>query len=207
MRYGAAWDRVFAMGTAELRIEHRITYLDGWRGLAILGVIVGHFANVAGINLGRVGVELFFVLSGRLMADILFVRREPLGRFFPRRFSRIYSTLFVFVTAAFLANSLLHASRMGFADYAAAVTLTYNYYALFAPRTGVIDQLWSLCVEEHVYLLLGAIAALNHVRQFPLLPVLAALAIAGCLDGALCTWPTGITIMSIGEATCGALPF
>jgi peptidoglycan/LPS O-acetylase OafA/YrhL len=56
----------------------RLSYLDGWRGLAIICVLAGHFLFIKSFNLGPFGVELFFVLSGRLMADILFVFREDL---------------------------------------------------------------------------------------------------------------------------------
>ena len=42
----------------------KIDFLDGWRGLAIGALMVGHFAPVPGINFGAVGLELFFVLSG-----------------------------------------------------------------------------------------------------------------------------------------------
>jgi len=84
-----------------------ISALDGWRGLAILGVLFDHFVTKSGINLGRFGVELFFVLSGRLMAEILFVQKMPLD-FFLRRFSRVYPALFVFVLAMGLTSLALH---------------------------------------------------------------------------------------------------
>ena len=55
-----------------------------------------HFAPLPGINFGRMGVELFFVLSGRLMAEILFVRRFPIPAFFRRRIARVWPALFLF---------------------------------------------------------------------------------------------------------------
>ncbi|TIU24619.1 MAG: acyltransferase, partial [Mesorhizobium sp.] len=78
----------------------RLAYLDGWRGLSIALVLIGHFFPVPGINLGVLGVEFFFVLSGRLMGEILFIERFPLKKFFKRRFSRIYPALLVFVATA-----------------------------------------------------------------------------------------------------------
>ena len=53
--------------------RERITYLDGWRGLAIIMVLLGHFFSIRLFSLAPFGVEFFFVLSGRLMAEILFV--------------------------------------------------------------------------------------------------------------------------------------
>lgn len=160
--------------------------LDGWRGCAILLVLVGHFATTRGINLGRFGVELFFVLSGRLMAEILFVRATPLTTFFVRRASRIYPALICFV----LAMSILvvatgdHRQLYG---CLAAVTLTYNYYHLWFEEVPNVDHIWSLCVEEHSYILLGVVALLWHRFGFPLLPVLAALAALACLNGLVST--------------------
>lgn len=63
---------------------NRILYLDGVRGLAIVLLMVGHFLTTRGVNFGRLGVELFFVLSGRLMAEILFVDRCEIGDVAPQ---------------------------------------------------------------------------------------------------------------------------
>jgi peptidoglycan/LPS O-acetylase OafA/YrhL len=144
----------------------RILYLDGWRALAIGGVIIDHFGTSRGINLGRLGVELFFVLSGRLMAQILFVERSALRPFYYRRFSRVWPTMATLISA---------------------LTYTYNY-ASFAHRTGMIDHLWSLCVEEHTYLFLGMLALV--ARRFPrcLWPVLLTVLFANVIDGAFSTF-------------------
>jgi peptidoglycan/LPS O-acetylase OafA/YrhL len=62
----------------------RIAYLDGWRGAAIALVILGHFF-FPNTGVASTGVEVFFVLSGRLMAEILFIESYPLKRFFLKR--------------------------------------------------------------------------------------------------------------------------
>ncbi|SFM00274.1 acyltransferase family protein [Methylobacterium pseudosasicola] len=160
--------------------------LDGWRGGAILLVLVGHFATSRGINLGRFGVELFFVLSGRLMAEILFVRATPLTTFFVRRASRIYPALICFVLAMSLL-ALATGHRQQLYGCLAAVTLTYNYYHLYFGEVPNVDHIWSLCVEEHSYILLGLVALLQRRFGFPLLPVIAALAALACLNGLVST--------------------
>src|SRR5438552_18950079 len=66
-----------------------IPYLDGWRGLAIVLLLIGHFFPVPGINFGAVGVNLFFVLSGYLMGGLLFVDHTPIPKFYRRRIARI----------------------------------------------------------------------------------------------------------------------
>ncbi|MGH1573820.1 acyltransferase family protein [Methylobacterium sp. P31] len=165
----------------------RVLCLDGWRGAAILMVLFGHFLGTRGINLGRFGVEFFFVLSGRLMAEILFVKSEALPSFYWRRFSRIYPALLCFVLSAMaIAVVRDHGARLQ--GYLAALTLTYNYYQLWFGQVGVVDHVWSLCVEEHTYLVLGLIALIWRKSRFNVALLIGLLAVIGCMNGLVCTW-------------------
>jgi len=163
--------------TVESATRARLAYLDGWRGLSIALVLIGHFFPVPGINLGVLGVEFFFVLSGRLMGEILFIERFPLKKFFKRRFSRIYPALLLFVIAAMIG---LAGTFIAFKWKAAltALTFTYNYAGIFIKRAGALDHIWSLCVEEHSYILLALISVVisgraNVVRLLIMLSLLA----------------------------------
>lgn len=139
----------------------RISALDGWRGVAILLVLWGHFFPVWGINLGTFGVEFFFVLSGRLMGRILFVNKFPLPKFFFRRATRILPALTVFVTLYWIVSAFLGPPySLSPVWLVAAVTFTFNYLVLFTHSTGWFDHIWSLCVEEHAYFLLGGLVIL-----------------------------------------------
>lgn len=164
---------------ADREARTRLAYLDGWRGLSIALVLIGHFFPVPGINLGVLGVEFFFVLSGRLMGEILFIERFPLKKFFKRRFSRIYPALLVFVIAAMIG---LAGTYIAFKWKAAltALTFTYNYAGIFINRAGALDHIWSLCVEEHSYILLALISVVvpGRANVVRLLVVLALLAMA-----------------------------
>lgn len=136
----------------------RVAYLDGWRGLAILFVLVDHFARIPGFKLGSFGVELFFVLSGRLMAELLVVQDTPWRTFLWRRFSRIYPALLVLCTAMLIfSHSSLYpayAPKVSAGEYGAALLFAMNYAARFRDHVIILDHTWSLCVEEHSYLLL-----------------------------------------------------
>ncbi len=165
--------------------SERLLALDGWRAFAILAVLVGHFFPIPGFNLGLFGVELFFVLSGRLMADILFVKKLPLGEFFYRRATRILPALIVFVVAFFVFGLIVG----GYFEISplwvlASVTFVQNYMLAFVKPSGWFDHMWSLCVEEHSYLLLGLLAFL--IGRGPWRPVVAmvVVAIAAMIDGA-----------------------
>ena len=56
-------------GQSEL---NRLDYLDGWRGLAIFFVLISHFYPVPSYNVGRFGVDIFFVLSGFMFMTIAY---------------------------------------------------------------------------------------------------------------------------------------
>lgn len=154
-----------------------VGYLDGWRGIAILMVLAGHYIGSSGV-LGIVGVELFLVLSGKLMADILIFREMPIVPFLKRRFARIFPALAAYVlTAGLLFNFLFWTDGMPLRleSPAAALLFFHNYLAL-SDVLPAFEHTWSLAVEEHSYLLLVVIVALSRAR-----PALAAgLAIAVC---------------------------
>lgn len=158
------------MGRGELDAHgasQRLLYLDGWRGLAIIAVLIGHFLSgyvPALFVMGGYGVTLFFVLSGRLMADILFVQRQPLPLFLRRRAARILPTLIVFVHVMALFSAIWFAWRglvvMQPWEYLAALTFTINYVQALGigPESRYFAHLWSLCVEEHCYIILALLA-------------------------------------------------
>lgn len=141
--------------------------LDGWRGIAIALVLVGHFLpKTPGFMSGLLGVNVFFVLSGLLMSNLLFVRRTPLGTFYKRRASRILPVFLLFVAVVFSV-----ASWRGIEWQAAELWATLLFLRTYYPLTpGLWDtplpigHFWSLSVEEHSYLLLGLLSAMAWLR-------------------------------------------
>lgn len=190
----------------------RLVHLDGWRGWAVTLVLLGHFTPVSGINLGLLGVELFFVLSGRLMAEILFIRKTPLRTFFPRRINRVYPALLVFVLATSLASQFSH-WEIGPKAVLTSLTFITNYN-LWIPglyEHQFVNHLWSLCVEEHSYIILALLVVAS--RAFDLKPLSALLLITafGFVNGLLSMsvfglnyfdayWRTDVHIASITAA-------
>jgi peptidoglycan/LPS O-acetylase OafA/YrhL len=139
-----------------------VPFLDGWRGLAITALLLGHFFDDfgtetrVGINCGRLGVELFFVLSGVLMGRLLFVKRVPLALFYKRRISRIVPVLIIYVLAitAYLLARHAHPGRA----VLSTAFLVFNYVGHAPGVPHQFDHLWSICIEEHGYLVLGLVA-------------------------------------------------
>lgn len=142
-----------------------IPHLDGWRGLAIASVLLGHFVGTPGFASGRLGVDLFFVLSGLLMSRILFEERAQLRTFYLHRVSRVLPVFLLFCVAMILFTQVA----------AVRWTLTEIWTTLFFVRTyymeipiwsteAPVGHLWSLNVEEHSYVLLALLAALPFMR-------------------------------------------
>lgn len=151
----------------------RIVGLDLLRAVAISSVVLFHYHLTKSLPLpfirfGWIGVELFFVLSGYLIGGQLFSlhlkhRFLPLKTFYMRRFMRTLPNYYV-VLALHLAIPALNPFKtfkealVAMAQY---VTFTQNL-TLALP---LFQISWSLCVEEHFYLLLPLAIVLILKRE------------------------------------------
>lgn len=138
-----------------------IPYLDGWRGVAILLVLLGYFGPGRFWYTGRLGVALFFVLSGLFMGRLLFIRKVPLGTFFVRRFSRILPAMAVYVATMWFYASYIQPVpfRATLNEVLIILSFSSTYLLSVWELKWPVGQLWSLNVEEHsyVYLAVGAL--------------------------------------------------
>lgn len=141
----------------------RLPGLDLLRALAIVWVMLFHSYIVGGVgehfawlaNYGWMGVDLFFVLSGYLIGHQLLAplaRGEPLawGDFYRRRAFRILPA-FVMVLSIYVAFPILRESpgmqpAWQFLSFTLNLLIDYQHNRAFS-------HAWSLCVEEHFYLL------------------------------------------------------
>lgn len=159
--------------------EH-VAALDGVRGLAILAVIAFHARMVfrttsempwsvfQAISQGRLGVTLFFVLSGFLITGILLDTRGSEGyflRFYLRRVLRIFPLYFAYLFVVFVAVRgvwLLAAGGDPWQTVSPWWYLTYlqNMPAAHAKGDLFLNHLWSLAIEEQFYLVWPAVVFL-----------------------------------------------
>jgi len=76
--------------------------IDGLRAIAIVPVVLYH-AGFPGLKGGFVGVDVFFVISGFLMASLILSEIDQgafsLGHFYERRVRRIFPALFATIAA------------------------------------------------------------------------------------------------------------
>ena len=150
-----------------LNIKHFDGYvpaLDGLRGLAILLVLCHHLGKhlyppLDGIfYLGWVGVDLFFVLSGYLITNILLnTKNNPryYKNFIGRRTLRIFPLYYFALTIFFI--FIAKGERFQYLLDNQAYFWSYTQNLLFAfdgwPRNKVLNHLWSLAIEEQFYVL------------------------------------------------------
>lgn len=110
----------------------------------------------------KLGVDIFFVLSGLLMARILFEQKMPLKKFYIRRISRILPVFFAYVAVIY---ALAYLARFEFSYQELLATLfflrTYVPSEVHLFTTDIaVGHLWSLNVEEHAYVLLSLMTLL-----------------------------------------------
>ena len=156
--------------------------LDGVRGLAILLVVSFHnFGFIKYFSLGWLGVDLFFVLSGYLITDILY---KTLGsknylknfyikrvlRIFPLYYTTLFLTIFLFATFPSLQDNLLFYRENQWFFW---VFLQNWLFVIKTPEeTNFLLHFWSLAVEEQFYLMWPLIILLVR-KPKPLILLLA----------------------------------
>lgn len=130
----------------------RLASLDILRAVAVVLVLFRHHYFVGPLARGGwIGVDLFFVLSGFLIAGLLVSEldgtgRIQVGRFLLRRGFKIYPSFYVFLLVSLVFY------RGGWAASLTEAFFVQNYSGLTGAR--IWYHTWSLAVEEHFYILL-----------------------------------------------------
>ncbi len=152
------------------RLRHEPA-LDGLRGVAVVLVLLFH-AGVSGFSGGYLGVSIFFVLSGFLIGSLLLREREEsstvgLGHFYARRLRRLLPAqvacwvLVVGLSAWMFGYPRIAPGRELFWAGSQAwnwreIASSTSYASAFQNPAGAspFTHLWSLAVEEQIYLVL-----------------------------------------------------
>ena len=164
--------------------------LDGLRALSILFVMVGHLVS-GKLAPGGFGVQVFFVISGFLIARLMLAERKETGhvslsRFYLRRFLRLYPVTLVYslaVVGVFLAAGL----AFHWGELFSVLGYYSNYYYLWYEQVhpGTPDLpfgiFWSLAVEEHFYLLFPPLFLLLKGRADRLFWAMLAVCVGGLM--------------------------
>lgn len=130
--------------------KKRLRELDFLRGLAILLVLFRHTDLHPFLkNMGWIGVDLFFVLSGYLVSNLLFKEYQKFGKIQPIRF--LIRRGFKIYPLYYLTLLLYLIPRWGNLDLKLVIgdlTFLQNYFNGWGY---LYDASWSLAIEEHFY--------------------------------------------------------
>jgi peptidoglycan/LPS O-acetylase OafA/YrhL len=151
----------------------RIKSIDFLRFLAVVLVLFRHFdvksysitntyfyKCVSELqNIGWIGVDMFFVISGFLVSSLIFRELDykqtfNVKRFLIRRGFKIYPSFYILIFFTALLFSIKQ--KLIVSDLIAEVFYFQNYH------TGLWTHTWSLAVEEHFYFLLAGIFFLSN---------------------------------------------
>ena len=170
----------------------RSTVVQGLRAVAVLVVILDH-VGMPGLPGGFIGVDVFFVISGYVITEML-LRRPAASRglwflgFYAARARRIVpaATLVIVLTviATFEFTNFVRGARV-LPDATAASLFLANFhfietgsdYARLGGDPSPLQHYWSLAVEEQFYLVwpllvVLAIGVAARTRRVPLRPLL-----------------------------------
>jgi peptidoglycan/LPS O-acetylase OafA/YrhL len=163
----------------------RIPALDGWRGIAILLVLVDHLQDALlghylrpWTQTGGHGVTIFFVLSGFLITSNLSRGPINLRQFFLKRALRLLPVAWTYLLVLVLLDYFAH-THLSFGLKACLL-----FYRNFVGQVGVgmTGHFWSLSLEEQFYLAWPPLLLLAGLRLSRWL------AVAGALSCAIYRW-------------------
>jgi peptidoglycan/LPS O-acetylase OafA/YrhL len=159
--------------------------LDGIRAIAVLLVMANHTGF---FHAGRLGVDIFFVLSGYLITAILVSEFSANGRinlkkFYARRALRILPAVIWFLLIVNICVAIFQTHREAVTvrwDSLGALFYIANWLRAFGHDLGILGHLWSLSIEEQFYFFwpVALVFLLSHklsARQIIVIAVLAIL--------------------------------
>jgi len=165
LRSGRPWAGSFLRPTTAGYTSTYRPEIDGLRAISVLLVIAFHF-GMPGVSGGFIGVDVFFVISGYLITDII-LREMEAGTFnvigfYERRIKRIFPALLTMIVVT-LAGGVFFLTPGDYTTGArSAIRAVLSVSNIFFYRhTGYFEQAaelqpmlhtWSLAVEEQFYL-------------------------------------------------------
>lgn len=173
---------------------------DGLRFISFLLVFLHHSPHSESgfiaffTKSGGVGVSFFFVLSGFLITYILLTEKMAtdkiaLGKFFIRRILRIWPLFYGMILFAFLTPCILDFLEISYSnegytpDWGLSLLFLENYKMMWTetlPNVSPLGVMWSLCIEEHFYIIWGLAFYVLPIGRIPVLIVVSLIGGAVC---------------------------
>lgn len=149
-------------------VVHSLKYnsaIDGLRGIAILLVLLFHIYPEY-FSFGYVGVDIFFVLSGFLITQIIYTKLNKnefnFVEFYRNRIRRVFPAMIIVILVAYLIGYLFmfNAEFNQLLKHIKSSVLFYENFRLIS-EVGYWDEagqlkpllhFWSLSIEEQFYI-------------------------------------------------------
>lgn len=163
-----------------------IAEIDGLRFVAIMSVVLFHLAGMLTLKTGRAGVfdplaallshgnagvQLFFVISGFVIAlpfakaHLLGERVPQLGRYFFRRLTRLEPPYILNLLILFLLIPLVTKTSYGTLVPHLFASMAYLHNVIYGEFSAINYVAWSLEVELQFYVLAPLIATIFMIRS------------------------------------------
>lgn len=175
-------------------IKDKFHSFDALRFFSFLIVFISHlpldlFPN-SSLNIlknrGYVGVYFFFTLSGFLITYILLNEKKNsfqinVKKFFVRRALRIWPLYYLMILFAFVSPYIINFLGLSYSsegyepNYFISCLFLENYRTLILnefPNVMPLPVFWSLCVEEHFYIIWGGLLYFSKINKVPYLIVI-----------------------------------
>jgi len=206
-------------------MTHRIRFLDALRGIAVITVFIQHCVErmlhfralggltpvaesffLSGCNFGRLGVALFFIISGYVV-PFSFKGAQPVRGFVVSRFFRLYPAYWLSIICMLMVDSLREPERLpSLINLFANITM----FQQFLGQEDLIGSYWTLAIELMFYILCALLFAVGLLNR----TIPTALAICAMVGGALVIgtasylthhhWPANI-LLNLGFMFLGTM--
>jgi peptidoglycan/LPS O-acetylase OafA/YrhL len=174
-----------------------IPEVDGLRFLAISGVVLFHLSGYTSaqhmsaasmrpadltvrsfLQLGSFGVQLFFLLSGFVLAlpfakwRLGIAARPSLQRYYLRRLTRLEPPYFIALCAIFLTGAFLHRAGLQAQEWPTLAhwpnliaSFFYQHNLFYGRGSRILTAAWSLEIEVQFYLLAPLLAVVFSIAR------------------------------------------
>jgi peptidoglycan/LPS O-acetylase OafA/YrhL len=176
------------MSTGKTYLPH----LDALRFWAFLAVFIAHSMHLSqpelhnintwqatkdALQVGVLGVNFFFVLSGFLITRLLLIEKDHYGhidvlRFYARRCLRIWPVYFLVLLLVYVWYQWAQIKTNTHWLYYLSFTGNYHNIIHGAPQSPALANLWTIAVEEQFYLVWPVLLFIIPKRHIPALSAL-----------------------------------